>query len=118
MAVKPQNHQDYLDILPKEERKALQSLRETIQQAAPGAEEVISYQLPAYRLDGKMLVAYGATARHCALYLMSSTTVEAHRKALKEYDTSKGTIRFQAHTPLPPDLVRRLVKARIAENAG
>jgi uncharacterized protein YdhG (YjbR/CyaY superfamily) len=65
-----------------------------------------------------MLVGYGATAKHCALYLMSSTTVEAHREQLKGYDTSKGTIRFQADEPLPTRLVRTLVEARIAENAS
>ena len=65
-----------------------------------------------------MLVAFGATANHCALYLMSSSTVEAHKDELKDYDTSKGTIRFQADKPLPAALVRKLVKARIAENGG
>ena len=65
-----------------------------------------------------MLVAFGATARYCAFYPMSSTTVEAHKDALKGYDTSKGTIRFQPDNPLPAALVRKLVKARIAENGG
>ena len=75
-----------------------------------------SYQLPAYRLNG-MLVAFGATANHCAFYPMSASTVAAHRDELKDYDTSKGTIRFQPDNPLPAALVRKLVKARIAENA-
>jgi uncharacterized protein YdhG (YjbR/CyaY superfamily) len=61
-------------------------------------------------------VAFGATENHCAFYLMSSTTVEDHKEELKAYDTSKGTIRFQASKPLPAALVRKLVKARIAEN--
>jgi uncharacterized protein YdhG (YjbR/CyaY superfamily) len=65
-----------------------------------------------------MLVAFGATANHCAFYPMSSSTVEAHKDELKDYDTSKGTIRFQADNPLPATLVRKLVKARIAENAA
>jgi uncharacterized protein YdhG (YjbR/CyaY superfamily) len=65
-----------------------------------------------------MLVGFGATAKHCAFYLMSSTTVEAHKDELKDYDTSKGTIRFQVDNPLPAALVRMLVKARIAENGG
>lgn len=63
-------------------------------------------------------MAFGATANHCAFYLMSSFAVEAHEDELKNYDTSKGTIRFQAGKPLPVALVRKLVKARIAENAG
>ena len=118
MAGKPQTHDEYLTALSDDKRAALEQLRATIREAAPGAEECISYQLPAFRLDGRMLVAYGATAKHCALYLMSSSIVGAHQEELKEHDTSKGTIRFRADEPLPTDLVRKLVMARIAENAG
>ena len=106
----------YLARVSDDQRVALQRLRKTIRAAAPGAEECISYQLPAYRLNG-MLVAFGATAKHCAFYPMSASTVAAHRKELEDYDTSKGTIRFQPDNPLPAALVRKLVKARIAENA-
>jgi uncharacterized protein YdhG (YjbR/CyaY superfamily) len=65
-----------------------------------------------------MLVAFGATANHCAFYLMSSSTLEAYKDEIKDYDVSKGTIRFQADRPLPVALVRKLVKARLAENAA
>ena len=106
---------DYLAAVPKEARVTLETLRKTIRAAAPKAEECISYQLPAFRQNG-MLVAFGATANHCAFYLMSSSTVEAHQDELKNYDTSKGTIRFPAGKPLPAALVKKLVKARIAEN--
>lgn len=109
---------EYLAALSGDKRAALQKLRSTIRAAAPGVEECISYQLAAFRLDGRMLVALGATPKHCAFYLMSSSTAEAHKDDLKGYDTSKGTIRFQADGPLPAALVRKLVKARIAENAG
>lgn len=118
MAGKPQTHGEYLAALSDEKRAALEDLRKTIKAAAPRAEECISYQLPAFRLDGKMLVAFGATANHCAFYPMSSSTVQTHKDELKDYDTSKGTIRFQADKPLPDTLVRKLVKARIAENAA
>lgn len=107
---------EYLARVSDDKRAALQKLRKTIKAAAPRAEECISYQLPAYRLNG-MLVAFGATANHCAFYPMSASTVAAHKEELKDYDTSKGTIRFQPDNPLPASLVRRLVKARIAENA-
>ena len=63
-------------------------------------------------------MGFGATENHCAFYLMSSSTVEAHKDELKNYDTSKGTIRFQPDKPLPATLVRKLVKARIAKNAA
>ena len=107
---------EYLAALSNDKRAALEKLRKTIRAAAPKAEECISYQIPAYRQDG-MLVGFGATGNHCAFYLMSSSIVEAHKEELKDYDTSKGTIRFQADKPLPVGLVRKLVKARIAENA-
>jgi uncharacterized protein YdhG (YjbR/CyaY superfamily) len=106
----------YLARLSDDKRVALQKLRKTIRAAAPRAEECISYQLAAYRLNG-MLVAFGATAHHCAFYPMSASTVAAYREELKDYDTSKGTIRFQPDRPLPAALVRKMVKARIAENA-
>jgi len=116
MPAKLQTFDDYLADLNDDQRTALERLRKTIRAAAPGAEECISYQLPAFRLDGRMLVAFGAAARHCAFYLMSSSTVDAHQDELKEWDTSKGTIRFSADKPLPSGLVRKLVKARMAEN--
>jgi uncharacterized protein YdhG (YjbR/CyaY superfamily) len=117
MAGKPKTIDEYLAALSDDKRAALEKLRKTIRGAAPKAEECISYSLPAFRQNG-MLVAFGATENHCAFYLMSSTTVEDHEEELKGYDTSKGTIRFQADKPLPAALVRKLVKARIAENEG
>jgi uncharacterized protein YdhG (YjbR/CyaY superfamily) len=116
VAGKPKTSDEYLAALRDDKRAALEKLRKTIRAAAPKAEECISYQLPAFRLNGRMLVALGATAKHCAFYLMSSSTVETYQDELKEYDTSKGTIRFPADNPLPAALVRKLVKARIAEN--
>ena len=118
MAAKPKTIDEYLAALSADKRAALEKLRKTIKAAAPKAEECISYQLAAFRLDGRPLVAFGATGNHCAFYPMSAYTVEAHKDELKDYDTSKGTIRFQADRPLPVALVRKLVKARIAENAG
>jgi uncharacterized protein YdhG (YjbR/CyaY superfamily) len=116
MTAKPKTIDQYLAALSPDKRAALATLRRTIRAAAPGAEECISYRLPAFRLNGRMLVAFGATANHCAFYPMSSSIVPAYRDALKHYATSKGTIRFQAATPLPAVLVRKLVKARIAEH--
>ena len=117
MAGKPKTIDEYLAVLSDDKRAALQKLRKTIRAAAPKAEECISYQLPAFRLDGRVLVCFGAAASHCAFYPGSGTTVAAQKDELKDYDTSKGTIRFQAYKPLPAALVRKLVKARIAENS-
>jgi uncharacterized protein YdhG (YjbR/CyaY superfamily) len=113
---KPKTVDEYLAALPKDKRDALQALRETIRAAAPKAEEYIGYGLAAFRQDGRPLVALGATAHHCAFYLMSGSTVGANKDALEGYDTSKGTIRFPPDEPLPATLVRKLVKARLAEN--
>ena len=117
MPAKPQSIDDYLARLPDEQREALQKLRIIIRRVAPHAEECISYGIPAFRQNG-MLVGFGATPKHCAFYLMSSTMVENFAKELEKYDTSKGTIRFQPDQPLPATLVRKLVKARLAENEG
>jgi uncharacterized protein YdhG (YjbR/CyaY superfamily) len=111
---KPRTMDDYLAKMTPDKRAALEKLRKDIRAAAPKAEECISYGIPAFRLDGKHLVAMGAAAKHCAFYL--GATTQAHKAALKEYDLSKGTIRFQANKPLPTALVRKLVRARIAES--
>jgi uncharacterized protein YdhG (YjbR/CyaY superfamily) len=109
----PKTPDDYLAAVSDDKRAALETLRKTIKAAAPKAEECISYQLPAFRLNGKLLVAYGAAANHCAFY--PGTVLHALKSELKDYDTSKGTIRFPANRPLPPALVRKLVKLRIAK---
>jgi uncharacterized protein YdhG (YjbR/CyaY superfamily) len=116
MSAKPRNIDEYLRPLSNEKRTALQKLRKDIHAAAPGAEEAISYGIPAFRQAGKMLVGFGAAANHCAFY-PGSHPIEAHRKELAAYDTSKGTIRFPPNRPLPATLVRKLVKTRIAEHA-
>ncbi|HVZ38058.1 MAG TPA: DUF1801 domain-containing protein [Candidatus Kapabacteria bacterium] len=116
MAGRPTTIDEYLEAVGEDKRGVLERLRTTIRAAAPNAEECISYQLAAFRLEGKMLVAFGASANHCAFYPMSAATVEAFRDELSGYDTSKGTIRFKPEKPLPAALVRKLVKARIAEN--
>jgi uncharacterized protein YdhG (YjbR/CyaY superfamily) len=108
---------EYLAGLSDDHREVLERLRRTIRAAAPKAEECISYQLPAFRLDGKVLVLFGATASHCAFYPGSGTAVQAHKKELEAYKTSKGAIHFQPESPLPASLVRKLVKYRMAENA-
>jgi uncharacterized protein YdhG (YjbR/CyaY superfamily) len=117
-AAKPRSIDDYLAAARPDQRAALQKLRKTIRAAAPKAEEGISYGLAAFRLDGRPLVAFGATDKHCAFYPMSSATIADHRGELRTYDTSKGTIRFQPDRPLPAVLVRKLVKARLAEIAS
>jgi uncharacterized protein YdhG (YjbR/CyaY superfamily) len=91
-------------------------VRRTIKAAIPRAQEIISYQMPAFRLDGRVLVWFGAGANHCAFY-PGAYPIAAHKGKLAKYKTSKGTIRFRPDQPLPASLVRTLVKTRIAERA-
>src|SRR5204863_9344031 len=111
---KPKTIDEYVAALSDDKRAVLEKLRTTIRAAAPKAEECISYGLAAFRLNGRPLVAFGASANHCAFYPMNSTTVEAFRDQLKNFATSKGTIRFSPDKPLPTALVKKLVKARNA----
>jgi uncharacterized protein YdhG (YjbR/CyaY superfamily) len=116
MAAKARTVDEYLARLSRKKRAALEKVRKAIHAAAPGAEECISYQLPAFRLRGRIFMWYGAATNHCALY-PGAHPVKALKDELKAYDTSKGTIRFPVDKPLPAALVRKLVKARIAEQS-
>jgi uncharacterized protein YdhG (YjbR/CyaY superfamily) len=117
MRTKPKSIDDFLAALGDDQRAALEKLRKTIRAVAPKAEECISYGIPAFRLNGRMLVYFGAAINHCSFY-PGALPVAACKAELKNYDTSKGTIRFQPEQPLPVALVRKLVKIRIAQNAA
>lgn len=114
---KPATHDAYLAKLPAEQRAALQSLRETLATLIPGAAEVISYGIPAFRRE-RVLAGYGATAKHCVFFLFSGGIVAQFEDDLAKYETSKGAVRFQPGAPLPLSLIKKLVKARLAEDAG
>lgn len=105
---------EYLAAVPEDARVTLEKLRSIIKSAAPKATEVISYQMPAFKYHG-MLIYFAAFKDHCSLF-PGSSVMEALKDDLKSFETSKGTIRFTADKPLPASLVRKLVKARIAES--
>jgi uncharacterized protein YdhG (YjbR/CyaY superfamily) len=112
----PKTVDDYLAAAPKDKRAALMRLRKTIKSAAPKAIESISYGIVGFKHNGKRLVYFGYWTTHCAMYGMSSSYIDAHAAELKAYGlTGKGMIRFTADKPLPDRLVRKIVKARIAE---
>ena len=111
----PTSVDNYLAEVPTEARATLEQLRKTIKAVVPRAVEVISYQIPTFKLDGRMLVSYAAFKDHCSFF-PGAAPIKAHEDELKSYQTSKGTIRFPTSKPLPATLVRKLVKTRIKEN--
>jgi len=114
MRTKPKSVSEYLASLDTDKRVALRKLRAAIKAAAPSAEECISYGIPAFRLNGKVLVWFHCATTHCSFF-PGAYPIAACKRDLKKYSTSKGTIRFPPAKPLPASLVRKLVKARIAE---
>jgi len=117
MAAKPASIDQFLASLPPAQRAALTKLRRAIRSIVPDAEEGISYGLPAFRLNGRPLAAFGAGKRHCAFYPMSGKIVAAHQDLLAGFETSKGAVRFQPDRPLPVSVLRKLIRARQQELA-
>lgn len=117
MAGGPATIDEYLAGVGAEQRAALEELRSLLKQELPEATEHISYGIPTFRLGGRPLVGFGAASGHCAFYLMSSSVLEGFRGETGAWQTGKGTIRFQPDEPLPEDLVRRLLRARVDEGA-
>jgi len=112
----PKDVDEYLAGVPEPARSTLQKVRAAIRAAAPPeATEAISYRIPTFQYKGG-LVGFAAFENHCSFFPMSSSVVDAFKDELKGYQTSKGTIRFPVDKPLPAALVKKLVKARIAEN--
>ncbi len=112
---KPKSVEEYLVGVPQEQRAALERLRETIRAAAPGATEAIAWQMPAFKDHGRALVGYAAFKDHCSFFPMSVAVMEVFADELEPFRTSKGTIRFTPDRPLPKALIRKIVKARLAE---
>jgi uncharacterized protein YdhG (YjbR/CyaY superfamily) len=107
---------EYLAGIPEPARSTLQHVRAVIRSVVPAeTTEVISYGMPMFKYRG-MLVAYAAFAKHCSLFPTGSGVLDRFEKELKGYRTSKGTIHFQPDKPLPDPLIRKIVKARVAEN--
>ena len=117
MAV-PKTVEDYLAALPEPSRAAMEQFRTAIKTAAPEATETISYQMPAFRLQGRMLVWYAAFNDHWSLYPASKAVLQAHGKELKPYFSGKGTLRFGLDQAIPVALVKKVVRTRIKENAA
>lgn len=105
----------YLETIPAEFRNALGKLRKLIRSVVPEAEEGFSYGVPAFKLKGKPLVCYAAFKNHCGFYPMSPDVLHKLAADLTDYETAKGTIRFDHRKPLPTSLVKKIVKTRLEE---
>jgi len=114
----PTSVEQYLAALPEDQRAALEQLRRTIRAAAPEATETIAYQIPTFKDRGRMLVSYAAFRDHCSFYPASTMVIERLGDELRPYLSGKATIRFQAGQPIPIELVKRIVAARLEENAA
>lgn len=110
----PKNVDEYLAAVPEPARSTLQKIRAAIRSAAPPeATEVISYRIPAFKYKG-ILMWYAAFSNHCSLFPTASI-IEAFKDELKGCTLSKGTIQFPTDKPLPPALVKKMVRARVAQ---
>jgi uncharacterized protein YdhG (YjbR/CyaY superfamily) len=111
----PKTIDEYLAGVPEPARRTLRKIRATIRSAVPPeATEAISYRMPTFKYKGGLL-AFGAFSDHCSLFPMSYAVIKMFGNELKNFHTSKGTIRFPVDKPLPAALVKKMVKARIAE---
>ena len=112
----PKTANEYLATLTEPARSTLKKVRAAIRAAAPAeASEVISYGIPMFKYKG-MLIGYAAFPKHCSLFLATSSLLKQFKKELSRYQTAKGTIRFPTDKPLPVSLVKKIVKARAAQN--
>jgi uncharacterized protein YdhG (YjbR/CyaY superfamily) len=109
------NADEYIAMFPGNVREILQQVRSTIKKTAPGAQEVISYQMPAFKLDG-MLVWYAANKEHIGFYPTPSP-IKVFKKELENYKTSKGAIQFPLDKSIPLKLIKDIVKFRINEDS-
>jgi len=110
----PKNVDEYLARVPKTARSALNKIRAAIRSTVPaGSTEVISYGIPAFK-DKKVLVWYAAFSSHCSLF-PTGAIIEAFKDELKGFSTSKGTVHFPLEKPVPITLIKKMVKARVAE---
>ena len=106
---------DYLATVSGDKKAALIKLRKTIRSIVPKAEECISYGIPAFRLDGTVVAGFKATVKGCSYFPFSGRTFRTLAADVDGYEKTKGSLHFPADEPLPATLVRKLIKARIAE---
>jgi uncharacterized protein YdhG (YjbR/CyaY superfamily) len=115
-AAPPKNVNDYMGALLPKQRKTLSKLRKIILAELPGAEELISYQIPTAKYNGKRVVAYAAFSNHYSLFPMSGSVISTLEKDLAEYEISKGTIRLDYNKPIPIELIKKIVAEKLKQS--
>jgi len=108
---------EYINTFPEDVQVILEQIRQTIREAAPGAVETISYRMPAFTLNGRILVYFAAWKNHIGFYPTPSA-MEAFGKELSRYKRAKGSIQFPLDEPVPLDLIAGIVTYRVKENRG
>ncbi len=116
VATKPVTVSDYLKAVPADQRKALEQLRKTIKAAAPSAEELVSYGMPAFKYAGRLLVAYAAFKEHCSFFVCSGSFLNNYKEEVAKYGGTKSCLHFTPEKPLPTTLIKKMVKERMKEN--
>ena len=111
--IKPKNIDEYISMFPDNIQELLKEIRAIIKEAAPEAEEIISYQMPAYKFHG-MLIYFAAFKNHIGLYPRVSG-IETFKEELSVYKGAKGSVQFPLNKPLPLDLIARIVRFRVTE---
>jgi len=106
---------EYLSVVPEPARTTLEKMRATIRAAVPEAAEAITYGMPTFKYRGRGLVAFAVFKKHCSLFPMSGAVIEKFKGELEGLHTSKGTLQFPQDKPLPAALVKKIIKARMAE---
>ena len=114
ITIKPNNIHEYITGFPEDVQKKLEQIRTTIKNAAPDAEETISYAIPTFKLDGSYVVYFAGFKNHISLYPAPREN-EAFKKELSIFKGGKGTVQFPLHTPIPLNLITKIVKFRLRE---
>ncbi len=115
MGRKPTTIDEYLAGVPADRRAALEKLRTLIRSLAPDVEECISYSIPAFRRDGRVIAGFQSTSKGCSYFPFSGSTLATLEDELVGYDKTKSALHFDAKNPLRAPLVRALLRARMAE---
>jgi uncharacterized protein YdhG (YjbR/CyaY superfamily) len=114
-ANKPKTIDEYIAGFPRETQALLEEIRKTIREAAPKAEETISYDMPTFTLGGSYLIYFAGWKKHIALYPVSGKLLDELGEELSKYKGSKGSVHFPLNKPMPLDLITRIVKIRLQE---